>query len=327
VTWVKLDDQATVHPKMVKAGFEAAWLWTCGLSYCNRFTTDGRIEKSLLTMLYPSGEWTAKRLQKLAAKLVTVGLWVDKGDHFQVHQYSDHQLAATKVEVESRRSLTAARVKKHRATTKVSPTSENVSDAFSEQVPDKPIETSECNAVTPALVTPLQNQTRTRPDSKKEESVGARDHSPSAAPQAAPEEDFSVRISELSSRYPKQLLAAVYDGCRLHRQSARIADSVWLATLEKLAAHPVDVVERAMTTFVDRYGAGARDERYLLGIVRGEASSATSQPARGRLAVAPPCRDEDFEGTPEDDLPSPERLKEMRAYLNRTPLEKLEAMR
>lgn len=92
-----------------------------------------------------------------------------------------------------------------------------------------------------------------------------------SAPRAAAQPDVDRRIADLSARYPAPLLASVHEGCRLHRESARMAPTVWLATLERLAAHPLDVVVRAMTTFADRYGAGAKNERYLLGIVSGEA--------------------------------------------------------
>lgn len=106
----------------------------------------------------------------------------------------------------------------------------------------------------------------------EEEGEGEGDREISAAaPPAPPAPSHEERIVALSERYPADLIAAAYDGCRMHRASARIAPAVWRATLEKLDAHPLDVVVRALGTFVDRYGAGARDERYLLGIVRGEA--------------------------------------------------------
>jgi hypothetical protein len=36
MTWVKLDDSVNMHPKLRKAGGEAALLWVCGLAQCNR---------------------------------------------------------------------------------------------------------------------------------------------------------------------------------------------------------------------------------------------------------------------------------------------------
>ena len=114
-----------------------------------------------------------------------------------------------------------------------------------------------------------------------------------AGPDPAP--DPGARISELSARYPTELLAKVHDDVRLSRASSRMAPSVWLAVLEKLAAHPVDVVIRALHTFTDKYGAGVRDERYLLGIVRGEGKQARASPKSGGWQA--PARASDFEDT------------------------------
>ncbi len=103
MTWVRVDDTAPLHPKLLRVGPEAAWLWVCGLAHCNRSTTNGRIEKVFLPALYPSGHYTPKRLSALADVLVAARLWVDDGDAFQIHEYEHQQELAMKEHVEARR--------------------------------------------------------------------------------------------------------------------------------------------------------------------------------------------------------------------------------
>jgi hypothetical protein len=88
----------------------------------------------------------------------------------------------------------------------------------------------------------------------------------------------SERIRELSVRYPAGLLEEVHQGCALSRKSGRLADSVWLVTLERLAALPADAVLRAMRTFVERHADGDKSESYLVGIARGEAKRVNGAP-------------------------------------------------
>lgn len=82
MTWAKIDDHANEHPKLLKAGAKASWLWACALMYANRQRPKtGRIPKEMVTVLYPGvGKREAKRL-------VDVGLWLDEGDHYQIHEY------------------------------------------------------------------------------------------------------------------------------------------------------------------------------------------------------------------------------------------------
>lgn len=90
VAWVYLDDQFPDHPKVVAAGDAAAWLFVCGLAYCRRYNTAGRIPKGQVAKL------TASRSPaKLAKALLAppagyeAGLWEDHGDHYLVHDYDE----------------------------------------------------------------------------------------------------------------------------------------------------------------------------------------------------------------------------------------------
>lgn len=86
MTWVKIDDQFPDHPKIERAGPEAAWLYVAGLCYCAQYLTDGRIPKTRVSRLtaFPDGE-------RLADRLMDAGLWEDAGDDYEVHDYLDFQ--------------------------------------------------------------------------------------------------------------------------------------------------------------------------------------------------------------------------------------------
>lgn len=83
--WVRLDDQFTEHPKVVAAGPLAGWLYVCGLTYCARQLTDGFIPRAQLRRLLPTGG-----VDRLAARLVTVGLWEPADDGYRVHDFLNY---------------------------------------------------------------------------------------------------------------------------------------------------------------------------------------------------------------------------------------------
>lgn len=84
MAWVYLDDQFPDHPKVAAAGGDAAWLFICGLAYCRRYGTEGKIPRAQVPRLSDR-----KAPMKLAAKLIEVRLWIEDPDGFQVHDYSD----------------------------------------------------------------------------------------------------------------------------------------------------------------------------------------------------------------------------------------------
>jgi hypothetical protein len=119
VTWVRLDDSAPLHPKLLAAGPEAAWLWVAGLAYANRHTTNGVIPPQALTALYPSDQWPRARLAKLATTLVTAGLWtVREAGGWEVHDYAQYQAEAMRDAVAQRRAWERDRKARQRAAQK-----------------------------------------------------------------------------------------------------------------------------------------------------------------------------------------------------------------
>lgn len=102
MTWVRLDDAATLHPKLLVLSDGAFRLWINGLALANRTATDGRISKSLVRSLNHHGAWTPKQLSGYVLEL-SDGLWIDRGDHYEIHDYAHHQAEALKGRVERRK--------------------------------------------------------------------------------------------------------------------------------------------------------------------------------------------------------------------------------
>ncbi|HEV7717177.1 MAG TPA: hypothetical protein VGO53_16385 [Steroidobacteraceae bacterium] len=111
--WVRLDSQAMSHPKLLRAGAEAAALWVSGLCHCNTHTTNGRIDADMVPLLYPPLGWAKAR--KAAQQLCNVGLWSDRGDHFMVHDYEDFQSEATKDAIIAKREYERSRKAEQRS--------------------------------------------------------------------------------------------------------------------------------------------------------------------------------------------------------------------
>lgn len=83
MTWVYLDDDFPNHPKVEAAGDLAGWLFVCGLAYCKRFGTGGRIPKAAVQKLIQSSA------AKPTRALVDAGLWEHDDPDFVVHDYLD----------------------------------------------------------------------------------------------------------------------------------------------------------------------------------------------------------------------------------------------
>lgn len=84
MAWVYLDDQFPDHPKVVRAGAEAAWMYVCGLAYSKRYGTHGVIPVDQVPKLT-----TFRGAARLADRLVAERLWEKTPDGFVVHDYDD----------------------------------------------------------------------------------------------------------------------------------------------------------------------------------------------------------------------------------------------
>lgn len=97
MTWLKVDDQFTDHPKVLALGRDrlaGIGLWAVGSCYAARFLTDGYIPAAVL----PPGA------RRLAQRLVAVGLWDTAEGGYRIHDYHDYQPRRETVMVERRRN-------------------------------------------------------------------------------------------------------------------------------------------------------------------------------------------------------------------------------
>lgn len=82
MTWAKLDDAFYDHPKVLRAGEDAADLYVRALAYCSRYLTDGAIPVEALSRLS-----TRRNVRASAEKLVDTKLWERDGNVYRVHDY------------------------------------------------------------------------------------------------------------------------------------------------------------------------------------------------------------------------------------------------
>lgn len=103
MTWAKLDDQFPTHPKVMRAGPEAAWLFVAGLCYAAQHLTDGMIPKCAVNTLVPA------RGARLAQTLVKVGLWEELADDYVIHDYLAYNPSRDEVVTERERKKEGGR--------------------------------------------------------------------------------------------------------------------------------------------------------------------------------------------------------------------------
>jgi hypothetical protein len=93
VSWLKTDDRIASHPKILKAGPEAAWLWLAAIAYAKNHLTDGFVPHDALPTL---AKWSIP-VEELARRCVDAKARPDgqgllepcEGGH-RVHDFLDH---------------------------------------------------------------------------------------------------------------------------------------------------------------------------------------------------------------------------------------------
>lgn len=92
MAWIRIDDQIADHPKFLKAGAVASWLWVSCLAYCQRYLTDGFIPEQILPRL-----GTVRNAKALAERLVEVRLLERVEGGYRVHDYLEYNSSAQEV--------------------------------------------------------------------------------------------------------------------------------------------------------------------------------------------------------------------------------------
>lgn len=83
MSWLRIDDNAPSHRKILRAPPAARWVWVCGLAYCQRHRTDGHIPAEALAT------FAVDKPKPLADALVAAGLWHVTPDGWRVHDFLD----------------------------------------------------------------------------------------------------------------------------------------------------------------------------------------------------------------------------------------------
>lgn len=278
MTWFRVDDGFPEHPKLEELEREprlymaAITVWTIMGADCARRLTDGFVSSARL-------EKVLHRLGKSAADgakaLVACGLWTAVDGGWMYHDWADYQ--PTKADVDASRKAKTERQRRWRGT-RVDASTDKSTPA---SVDDAPARVSR-----PSPSRPNQEEDSPKGESPSDSAAG-----------------LASRIRELESRYAEGLAAEARKACAMSRRNGRMSDSLWATTLEAMAKHPADAVERSMRTFAERYADGQKDERYLLGIVRGEARPSRPLPAPangngGRMPRAAATTHLDFANEP-----------------------------
>lgn len=109
MTWTKLDDACSTHPKARLAGNEAWALWAAAVVYCNRYLIDGFVPLEALANDCLPVPISAVRARKLAERLVEAricqggaGLFERSEHGYFVHDFLDWN--PSKAEVEERQA-------------------------------------------------------------------------------------------------------------------------------------------------------------------------------------------------------------------------------
>jgi hypothetical protein len=84
MSWLYLDDQFADHPKVVKAGGDAAWLFVCILLYAKRYDTGGVIPAEQIPRLTDR-----KQPKRLIQRLIDAKLLEKVGENYEVHDWKD----------------------------------------------------------------------------------------------------------------------------------------------------------------------------------------------------------------------------------------------
>jgi len=103
MTWFKVDDNLTFHPKVLAAGNTAMGMWVRAGSWSAQQLSDGLLPWSVVSRIGRRRE---------AEALVTAGLWVPVLDGYAFHEWDHRQ--PSRADVEATRRAGAERLRRWR---------------------------------------------------------------------------------------------------------------------------------------------------------------------------------------------------------------------
>jgi hypothetical protein len=123
MTWIKLDDQFTDHPKVVQAGPLAGWLHVCGLVYCGRYLTDGFVPTGMIRRLADftgigietggvPGQFSVGHdieNEELVVRLLDCHMWEEVEGGYVIHDYLEYNPSKAEILAEREERSEAGR--------------------------------------------------------------------------------------------------------------------------------------------------------------------------------------------------------------------------
>ena len=99
--FLRVDDSLPDHRKYRRLSDAALGLWVRGSCYANRYLTDGHLDADFIEVELQSGV-----RQKLAAELVSRGIWEVTDTGYVIHDHLDYN--PSREETEAKRAARAA---------------------------------------------------------------------------------------------------------------------------------------------------------------------------------------------------------------------------
>ncbi len=216
--WSRVDDNIPHHPKFLKAGPVASWLWICGNCYCNRYLTDGFISHEVLSTL-----GNVPKPEKHATLLVICGLWEATDGGYIVHDFHDHNPKSG--DVKAKREADRKRKESGRNPRGIQPESQG-------------------NPESPARAIPIPSQSHPNPKEQTQE-TRSRVPEPSAYVNGTTDPVIGTRAAHFLERYSE-----LYPE---HRNGARFLPKPaldWPAACELVQVWPDDRLEKLAIVFL-----------------------------------------------------------------------------
>ncbi len=125
MTWTRLDEDVTHHPKILSITPFAELVHYRALVYCNRLLTDGHIRPSVPPLLMRGidetvairehdGElfstWGTPTADELVEELLQAGLWERNGHGWKIHDFAKYQPLRSDVEAKREQARAAAKI-------------------------------------------------------------------------------------------------------------------------------------------------------------------------------------------------------------------------
>ncbi len=108
MTWLRLEDNMPMNPKLLRCSSPARYLYVVGLCHASTNLTDGHLELSVVPVLHAFAGTHDEHI----VELVDQGLWLEFDDGYGINDYLDYQ--TSKAEVEKRRGRDAQRKRRAR---------------------------------------------------------------------------------------------------------------------------------------------------------------------------------------------------------------------